>query len=615
MKNTTARFELQRRKELESLFEKKRVTKLWRKLVKDQMRGLDVKDLYDYYDFNFHIEARVEEIIERVVTGHYRAEAPLVYKAEKKYGICRHLMIPSPSDALVFQVITDELYPSISKSAPSNRAFYSRDRHQLSLPHEHEEAKSYPWFILWPKFQQEIWKFSQDCKYVVTTDLTNYFDNIGLRELRHVISSISHTKEVYLDLLFSLIEDLSWHPDYLPVAHKGLPTINIEAPRLLAHALLFEVDYLLKERTNNSFVRWMDDINFGIVEKKSAFTILGEINDVLKSRGLALNLAKTDILAQKDAETHFMFKENLHLDQLQKQVSSGKNKTALKKQLVVEFKDHINNCKAKNKDKVTKRYLRLLGDMKITNVLEEVEIIFIRQPGLRESILKYLVKLPFTKKVGEIFITFIEKLAWLEDVALYQITETIIKWSIPKNDKGQWFVDKVKERLKHHSAPFGWFCYIHFLAKYGLPNEVLNAITTSKKYKGRNGFYSRQASAAVSRALKFKLDVVLDSWRTEISHGIGDAASVASNLIQIWHGEFPPTNNRLHYYLFPNKVQSPYPISKFLILFTLATSEFNKGIQSAKPIVLEHVTDEWYLYWLKEANPYWFISDPGEANT
>src|SRR4029079_11003120 len=116
--------------------------------------------------------------------------------------------------------------------------------------------------------------------------LTNYFDNISLRELRHVISAIVRTPEVYLDLMFSLIEDLSWTPDYLPRSRKGLPTIHIEAPRLLAHALLFEVDYVLKQRTKSNFVRWMDDINFGVNDKESAKVILGEISDVLKSRGL-----------------------------------------------------------------------------------------------------------------------------------------------------------------------------------------------------------------------------------------------------------------------------------------------------------------------------------------
>jgi hypothetical protein len=203
------------------------------------------------------------------------------------------MMIPVPSDALVFQLLTDSLYSAIMRAQPSKGAFYARDRHTLQLPHEHGEAKSYPWFILWPKFQREIWRFSRAHRFLVTTDLTNYFDNIGLRELRHVISAIVKTKEVHLDLLFCLIEGLCWNPDYLPTTHKGLPTINIEAPRLLAHALLFEVDYVLKRRTKDSFVRWMDDINFGVSNLRSAKIILGEISDVLKSRGLALNLGKT----------------------------------------------------------------------------------------------------------------------------------------------------------------------------------------------------------------------------------------------------------------------------------------------------------------------------------
>ena len=224
------------------------------------MRSFDIHDLHDYYDFNYAVEARADAIVERVLAGTYRAEAPLVYRVEKKLGVCRHLLIPSPSDALVFQLLTDELYSAVKRAQPSKGAFYARDRHTLALPHEHQEARSYPWFVLWPKFQTEIWSFSKAHSFLVTTDVTNYFDNIGLRELRHVISAIAKTKEVYLDLLFSLIEDLSWTPDYLPTSHKGLPTINIEAPRLLGHALLFEVDYLLKKRTKNNFVRWMDDI-------------------------------------------------------------------------------------------------------------------------------------------------------------------------------------------------------------------------------------------------------------------------------------------------------------------------------------------------------------------
>lgn len=69
---TTARFELQRLNELKDLFDKTRLIKLWRSLVRQQMRSLDIRDLHDYYDFNLNIETRADAIIERVATGHYR---------------------------------------------------------------------------------------------------------------------------------------------------------------------------------------------------------------------------------------------------------------------------------------------------------------------------------------------------------------------------------------------------------------------------------------------------------------------------------------------------------------------------------------------------------------
>jgi hypothetical protein len=97
------------------------------------MRRFDITDLHDY--FNFAIAARAEAITERILVGQYRAEVPLVYRSEKKLGICRHMMIPTPSDALVFQLLTDVLYNDVIKAQPSKAAFYARDRHNLTLPH------------------------------------------------------------------------------------------------------------------------------------------------------------------------------------------------------------------------------------------------------------------------------------------------------------------------------------------------------------------------------------------------------------------------------------------------------------------------------------------------
>ena len=262
-------------------------------------------DLHDYYDFNYNIEERAKEICGRVLKGQYKSYNPLIYRLEKKYGICRHMMIPAPSDALVFQAIVEQLQDTILEAQPTKKSYYSRDKHNLKLPHQFDNPENYPWFIHWKRFQRDIYQFSNDCEYLIVTDLTNYYDNIGLRELRHVISERVKTDEVNLDLLFNIIEQLSWTPDYLPASLKGLPTANLEAFRLLAHALLFEVDEILNKKTKGSFVRWMDDINFGSNSIKEAYATLSSLSDVLKSRGLSLNLSKTSIYKSEEAKVHF----------------------------------------------------------------------------------------------------------------------------------------------------------------------------------------------------------------------------------------------------------------------------------------------------------------------
>ena len=608
---TTARFELERRRQLKKLFSGPRLTDLWRKLVRDQMRTFDITDLHDYYDFNCAIEARVTSIIERVLAGQYRAEAPLVYRSEKKFGVCRHLLIPAPSDALVFQLLTDALHSPIIRSQPSKGAFYARSRHAMRLPHEHQEARSYPWFILWPKFQTEIWKFSKAHPFLVTTDLTNYFDNIGLRELRHVISAIVRTKEVYLDLVFSLIEDLSWSPDYLPRSQKGLPMINIEAPRLLAHALLFEVDFVLKKRTGNNFVRWMDDINFGVADRRSANVILGEVSDVLKSRGLALNMAKTEVMTSREAMFHFMFRENLRLSAVQKRAKRLKRLQArrrLGRRVGTELAQHLKICKARNRDKVTKRYLTILGTLGVPMALARAREIYVREPSLRSSVLYYLARLPFSRSVGTTFTQLLEKTDLYDDATRFGLVAAVVKWEVPRSALGRKFVDDVKIKLDKtaKTSPFDWLCLLAFLAKYGEAHEVLSVAQAAKSVGAKEPFFARQRMAVLTRGLGINRKSVLSQWRTETSTGYSDSASVATNLLHFSSDAFPAARNRLYPYLFPTKEQKPYPLPKFLLLCALASAEAELGKKLKRPEVGAHVRDPWYRHWLAQIHPPWF---------
>src|SRR5216684_3074347 len=499
---TTARFDLQRRKQLEKIFTSPKLTELWRKVVKEQMRSMEVRDLHDYYDFNYSVEARTRAICDVISSGFYRASPPLVYRSEKKLGVTRHMLVPSPQDTLVLQALTEALYVDMKGAQPSAHAYYARARHTVRLPHEIRSAVGYPWPFLWPKFQQEIWEFSKAYQFLVTTDIANYFDNIGLRELRHVVSAVVKSDEVYLDLLFSLLEDLSWRPDYLPTSHKGLPTIEIEAPRLLAHCLLFEIDYLLKERTADSFVRWMDDINFGVENGEKARLLLGEINDVLKSRGLALNLGKIEVLTSRQAEEHFLFRKNLRLTKLDQRVSRLKSANARRRLALsvgLELVDHLETSKARNKAKVTKRFFTVLGRLGIPTALHVIPSLFSDDASLRPAILRYLNKLPFSKRVAKTYLAALDHTQLFDDLTLYDWSDAVVSWTVPRNKDGNTFVDAALERLSGAENAFSWFCYMTCLAKYGEPAAVKRAIERADKLRIREPFIQRQCVAVLPR--------------------------------------------------------------------------------------------------------------------
>ena len=155
--------------------------------------------------------------------------------------------------------------------------------------------------------------FTKDKQKLVVTDIANYYDSINFAQLRNFLASLGHFSEIYLDFIFFVLEELVWRPDYLPYSGKGLPQINLDTPRLLAHSFLFEIDEFLEINTDNNFVRWLDDIDFGCNSEEEANLLLRDINELLLSRGLHINLSKTEVLTSKEGYEHFQLKENRYL--------------------------------------------------------------------------------------------------------------------------------------------------------------------------------------------------------------------------------------------------------------------------------------------------------------
>lgn len=598
----TARFSVLREKTLGKLFTTQNLSHIWRSIVRTQMRYLDIRDLHDYYDFSSSITEKTKEIRSQILKAQYKASSPLVYRLEKRYGVCRHIMIPTPSDALVFQTITEYLAPLVEKAQRTKKAYYSRDKQTLKLPHELQQTR-YPWFILWPKFQKDIWKFTDDCQYLVVTDVTDFFDNIGLRELRHIVSSCIKVDEVVLDLLFNIIEQLAWVPDYLPTSLKGLPTINIEAFRLLPHVMLFEVDDVLNKLSHGNFVRWMDDINIGVDSKDEAFAILGNVNDILKSRGLALNLSKTDIYTSAQAKTHFMFDENIYLDEMQKVKPSDPDFASKKAEFLRHFRAHLKNSHLKNWDKVTKRYFNVAARLRIPQFMTYAYHLFLSNPSVRSNIMFYISSLGFSRGTVKLILQLLRDVKRYDDVTLFDFCKLITDMEVPRSKSGIQFIADVSKTLKEIKSDFDLYCYIWFLAKYGEPHVLMNLIEGTKEQWRNEQFLARQVVSVLPRLLRFNKPIITRLLHEQMSAGPRDAASVATNIHALMQLENLSSHGR---YLFTPKPQRPYPLSKYLILTVFLLSESLKPAEKKKAIekVKSHITDAWYLHWLKQYKLY-----------
>ena len=596
----TERFRHLRKDALDGILNKDSVSSIWRKIVRNQLRNLDIKDIYDHYDFNFNIDDRVGAIRNDILNGTYKPIAPLIYRIEKKYGVCRHMVIPSPADALILQVLVESVAEQIIEKQPSSNAFYSRDKHNVKKPHEGLEY-GVPFREQWKKLQKIIYKFNEEKELIVVTDLSNYYDSISLPELRKVFLSHVKTNEVVVDLLFQIIEGISWTPDYLPYSGKGLPTANIEAIRLLAHSFLFEIDEVLKKKTKKSFARWMDDITIGVNTRQEAISIISSISDMLKSRGLALNLSKTAILDTKGAEHDFLIRKNLELDDLDTIKSDSDPSKEIEKKLFKQFNEHFRDQSPKHWDKVTKRYVTAFSRLKSEKLLTKLPNIYLNFPGLRPNLLMYLSSLGYSVRTSAAILKILSEISVFDDISIVQIVHLLTNWEIPTSLHADKFLVEAEAGIRSLSTaqkePSGFYALLWFNTKYSSPKALLAFINKWENLWKADAFLRRQATAVITRLLQIDSVYPRQYLVEQISSGAMGTVSVANQIS--YFESIEKLEPKLDMYLFPTQKQRIYPLGKFLVLCSVLNSEKIRTSKQVVDKIHENVTDPYYKKWLR----------------
>lgn len=251
--------------------------KQWKKLGK-QLRSQLFLDVAEYKDIDAEIDNTIKELVKKINSGSYRPSKPTHYLVEKSRGLCRQMTQCKPHDLLVLEALTASLKQELVDNRPSKKAYFEPDDQAFSKKERRVGLAPYSSVRYWKDFQQAIFEFSKERDFIVVTDVANFYDFIGFRHLRNVISSICEVREPILDLLIFILNELSWTADYMPRSEIGLPQMESNAPRVLANAMLYELDKLADERAFGDYARYMDDIDVGVDTVREAKETVRDID-------------------------------------------------------------------------------------------------------------------------------------------------------------------------------------------------------------------------------------------------------------------------------------------------------------------------------------------------
>ena len=472
-----------KRADIEGVINASALRSRWRDKVRDAMRKQPIPDPVEHLDFHTSLDALCKGIAAEISSGQYTPRPPIRYLSEKSKGLCRQLVIPSVKDALVLQTLSDALWVELRTKAPSKNAFYAPNDQRFSQAIRGYTDEYGP-INLWLSFQTAILGFATTKKYVVVTDIANYYDFISYDHLRNILSDLAIVREHSLDLLLYTLSHMLWQPDYMPRVQIGLPQIPfLDAPRLLAHCFLFEIDRLLSDRPHTDFARYMDDIDVGVDTIPDAKVVLRDLDLSLQTRQIRLNSGKTLILSDTEARRHFRIRDNALLDRLEDQIISkigrgadiSRERRFIERFISVGLTSH--RFEGGNGDKIlrrcinyARRYGAVLGDTDLLRLL-------LKWPTARSPALQWWQHSASPGTQLELIRDFVRSNEIIDDASFIDVSIALVSAKLPRSVKTWRLIEDICKHLDDENV---WVLYskLWILSKYGTEDEVMQLIET-----------------------------------------------------------------------------------------------------------------------------------------
>ncbi|MCY4385913.1 MAG: reverse transcriptase domain-containing protein [Desulfurellaceae bacterium] len=322
------------------------MNKLWNELLKVKIlkRGwhiarLDTKqdfaeDLFSTDIYGLDLDLRISETINRLSTDTYQPRPLLRMDVPKgTLGFRPGAVIPIQDRAVVSAIVfvmaeeVDKQLPDsvyswrLKKPAPkSGSIFQETDIADIPFLKKSTIRKQIDpfesWYEVWPDFDKQSRETFLDEKYryLATSDIAAYFENIQLPILRDQLLQLFPEESRIVNLLFSFLE--SWAPRTSDgrTHLRGIPQGNAVSS-FLGNLFLLPLDLIFKDfeaKRDIRYFRYMDDVRIFSQRIEDARLAIFTMDRELRRLHLNVQTAKTKILDQRRGEiSHTLIDERV----------------------------------------------------------------------------------------------------------------------------------------------------------------------------------------------------------------------------------------------------------------------------------------------------------------
>jgi retron-type reverse transcriptase len=436
--------------------------KAFNSILRDNKRkGNPIPDPLSFAYFNFNKKKILKEIEEQIKTQPYPARQLLTIDVPKPNYTIRPMARPEIQDWIVYQACVDYIVPKVINKV-SKRSFSIQN-------FKNPKRGSAPWKEFDGRSRQF---YNSEYEYVVATDISGYFENINLIELRNkLINYIDRNDNESREVINFLYQYLLFNWSSGRVENFGLPQ-GPSASSFLGDIYLDNVDREME--IEKGYIRYMDDIRIFCKTKTDAKLALIKIIKSLRKYKLNINAKKTRILIKNEVEKELFDPKKTILDSIQNAFDS-KNLSQIKAIIPILREDVFAGGFSRG-NPFGKRHLNFaifrlsvlkssgidFNDDYIVNLIQEN---FIEYPDHADDFCSFFALYPKNKKIFEFLVDFLDKRENIYEWQELHVLMALLEMSFPLNSTIlKKFLKKFKDRNRHWALR-ALYCLL--IGKYG----------------------------------------------------------------------------------------------------------------------------------------------------